>query len=795
MPFRRRGELRFWVRRCVEISAVALVYYAAALLGITLAFGDAPAPLVWSPDGAGLAAILLLGVVLLLTVTAVVTAALLRDNREEVIDLRRARGELEERVQERTLQLAVTNAALEGRIAEQERSGRDLRESHRALEEYVDSMSTLSAKVAQDGTLLLVNRAAQRASGLPYSELMQVKLLDAPWWGGDPAVRERVRGAFERAVSGFPVAYDETLRSGGGRVLTIDFSLVPVFGEDAAVRYVLVEARDITAQKNAETKFRGILESAPDAMVIVDSSGRIEIVNGQTERVFRYARGDLIGQPVEILVPERYREGHHEHCMSFFGDPAAIRMGAGRELYGRRSDGSEFPIEIGLSPIATGRGVYACASIRDISERKAADERLRESEARYRLLADHSTDLITRNSTGGVILYASPSVSSVLGYDPGEFVGHSYADYLHPDDLPALRIAHARLLHLKEDVTTTSRVRRRDGAYVWMESKTRAILHPDTGAVRELLATSRDVTDRRLAEEERDRAAAQLLQGQKLQAIGQLSAGIAHELNNPTGFILSNLTTLSDYFTRLSRLLQASDEAAARLARGESAEVVRTDLDRLRQELDAEFILTDFNQAVRDCVEGGKRIRDIVLSLRAFSHADEGERRLTDLNECLESTIRLCWNEIKYKAAVRRDGSRLPPVYGYPQRLNQVFVNLLVNAAQAIRERGEITISTRAEDGQAVVRICDNGEGISPDLLPRVFEPFFTTKPVGRGTGLGLHLAHKIVEAHGGGIEIRSEVGRGTEVTVRLPAAPENEAARVRNDTPGRPEARTEVQP
>jgi signal transduction histidine kinase len=182
---------------------------------------------------------------------------------------------------------------------------------------------------------------------------------------------------------------------------------------------------------------------------------------------------------------------------------------------------------------------------------------------------------------------------------------------------------------------------------------------------------------------------------------------------------------------------------------------------------------------VSDCKLGGEKIRDIVRSLREFSHVDPSELLPTDLNKVLEDSLRICWNELKYKATLKKEFGTLPAVPVYAQRLSQVFVNLLVNAAQAIDKRGEILLKTYVENDEAVVKIRDTGKGIAPEYLPKIFEPFFTTKEIGAGTGLGLHVAYKIITAHRGKIEVASEIGRGTEFTVRLPlqgAAPRKEA-------------------
>ncbi|HLF93032.1 MAG TPA: ATP-binding protein, partial [Planctomycetota bacterium] len=193
------------------------------------------------------------------------------------------------------------------------------------------------------------------------------------------------------------------------------------------------------------------------------------------------------------------------------------------------------------------------------------------------------------------------------------------------------------------------------------------------------------------------------------------------------------------------------------------------ELERLRREVDLPFLLKDFREAMGDIRGGAERIRDIVKNLREFTHLDPGEWKEADLGATLESAIRLCWNEIKYRAEIRRDFHDLPAAVCHPQQIEQVFVNLLVNAAQAMGNKGEIHLSIRREGDCAVIRIRDTGCGIAPEHRRKLFEPFFTTKPVGKGTGLGLHVVHKIIEAHHGRIEVESTVGVGTEFTVRLP--------------------------
>jgi len=282
-------------------------------------------------------------------------------------------------------------------------------------------------------------------------------------------------------------------------------------------------------------------------------------------------------------------------------------------------------------------------------------------------------------------------------------------------------------------------------------------------------ALQNEVAQRLRAEEERARMLGQLLQGQKLQAVGQLAAGIAHEINNPVGWTLTNLTVVAEHLVELEKLLRATDGAIQRMAAGGEPSQLAKELRSLRKEISPDALLEDCRDALKDCKGGAERIRDIVRKLREFSHVDEGELRSVDPRELIESSLQLCSNELKYKATVHREYGEVSPIRCYPQQIEQVLVNLLVNAAQSLPEKGDIYLRTRAEKDHAVIQIRDTGCGIAADLKHRLFEPFFTTKPIGKGTGLGLHMAYKIILAHQGKIEVESEEGRGTEFSILLP--------------------------
>lgn len=258
----------------------------------------------------------------------------------------------------------------------------------------------------------------------------------------------------------------------------------------------------------------------------------------------------------------------------------------------------------------------------------------------------------------------------------------------------------------------------------------------------------------------------QLLQSEKLASIGQLAAGVAHEINNPIGFVSSNLGTLREYIASLLKAVdsfeaeepQLSSEAQQRLA-------------AMRRSIDLAYLRQDAVNLIEESADGIRRVRQIVQDLKDFSHVDEAQWVWTDLRKGLDSTLNIVNNEIKYVADVVKDYGAIPEIQCLASQLNQVFLNMLVNASHAIGgTRGTITVRTgRVDDQQVFVEIADNGCGMAPQVVNRIFDPFFTTKPVGVGTGLGLSLAYGIVNKHGGRIDVSSTVGVGTTFRITLP--------------------------
>lgn len=277
---------------------------------------------------------------------------------------------------------------------------------------------------------------------------------------------------------------------------------------------------------------------------------------------------------------------------------------------------------------------------------------------------------------------------------------------------------------------------------------------------------------RRSTEDELRANQSMLIHIEKMASIGLLAAGVAHEINNPTGYIVSNLESLVDYMASIRRFLNECREFNSQLTDTDPTEITRTTahykalLDSWKRE-DIKYIVDDVCNLVDQTQDGAMRIAKIVGRLSNFARSDDGVTKVADINECLDSTLDIISNELKYKCEVLKNYVALPKLDCHPGQLSQVFMNILVNAAQAIPDRGTIVVATEYDDKEIRIRISDNGAGISPEILNRIFDPFFTTKEV--GTGLGLSVSHGIIEKHGGFIEVKSTIDTGSSFTIHLP--------------------------
>lgn len=417
------------------------------------------------------------------------------------------------------------------------------------------------------------------------------------------------------------------------------------------------------------------------------------------------------------------------------------------------------------------------------NERRAQE--LARSEGRLRGLIETTNDWVWEVDSECRYTYASPRVREILGYEPEDIIGKTPFELMTPEEATRVKEAFGPVLAKKNSFTNLVNANlRKDGTTVVLESSGKPFFN-ESGALLGYRGIDRDITLRKKTEEDNEKMRVQLVQSDKLASIGQLAAGVAHEINNPVGFVSSNLNALTGYIETLQELDSMNErlvEAARQGAfQGHSGIIEITglikEIEAFRAASDIRFTLKDSADLVAESKDGLQRIQSIVKGLKEFSHSAEAEMVRSDVNTCLEAAVKLGWHEIKYKAEVVKELGAVPLISCKPQQLTQVFLNMLVNASQAIEEKGSILVRSRLDGEEVKIEISDTGCGIPEDVIKRIFDPFFTTKPVGKGTGLGLSIAYGIISEHGGRIDIASEPGIGTCVTIFLPTGCEGIAA------------------
>jgi two-component system, NtrC family, sensor kinase len=378
-------------------------------------------------------------------------------------------------------------------------------------------------------------------------------------------------------------------------------------------------------------------------------------------------------------------------------------------------------------------------------------------------------------------LFLNPAAEKVYGRPIADFMSDPdlWFETVHPDDRKRVGACLPEILE-KGVLDIEYRIVRPDGEVRWIHDHIHAIFD-EYGKAASLNGLGTDITNSREAETRLKKSHAelqdayaklqdiqsQLLQSEKMASIGQLAAGVAHEINNPIGYVYSNLGSLQKYLGDVFTVLDAYARIEPLLSTHADAMNV---IQGVKQKADLEFLREDVSALMSESREGITRVKKIVQDLKDFSHVgSEEEWQPADLHHGIDSTLNIVNNEIKYKAEVKKEYADIPEVECLPPQLNQVFMNLLVNAAHAIEERGTITIRTGAADNMVWVEVSDNGKGIAPENLSRIFDPFFTTKPVGTGTGLGLSVSYSIIQKHHGSINVASEVGKGTTFRISLP--------------------------
>ncbi len=771
-----------------------------------------------------------------------------------------------------------------------------LKKSQEELQIILDAVPALVFFKDKDNRVLRVNKALAKLCGLPREEI-EGKTCEELW---PDQAKDYWEYDLEVIRTGKPVRdIVETISAKDGvRYLKTD--KFPYLDYDGSIIGIIGFSQDITELKKreqelqeSEERYRKLIESANDGIAIIYKSSHI-YVNKRYAEIFGYDNPEeLDGKPVfTVLHPEEHDRIKKINRGQWDGKLTPERY----EARGVRKDGTEILLEI-CSTISTYRNKkVSLVYIRDITERKKAEEALRKSEEKYRLVVENAKEAIII-AQDGQFRFANPAAARITGYTLDEFLSLRYEDLLHPDDRD-LVINHNRRRIEGKDVPElyAFRIIDKNGEIRWIENSGVRITW--NGAPASLLFLN-EITDRKIAEDALRRAHAdmeqliaslssilieltaegvikrwnkiaqkvlglseqeaigfhlgqvpikwewekvsealyqcikekspvrlndlpfdrqdstrgylgititpkldkqgelvgliimasditrrrnletQLLQAQKLESVGQLAAGIAHEINTPTQFVGDNTQFLKDAFGDLEELLTKYQELVHAVRQGRHAEDLLEEIDQLEQDIDLDFLKQEIPQAIEQSLEGLKRVSNIVRAMKEFSHPGSEEKTPIDINRAIQNTITVARNEWKYVADMETDfDPNLPLVPCLPGELNQVILNMIINAAHAIAEvvgdggkgKGKIKITTRKNGNWAEIRISDTGTGIPEKIRSKIFDPFFTTKEVGKGTGQGLAIARSIiVDKHGGTIDFETEEGKGTTFIIKLP--------------------------
>ncbi len=539
-----------------------------------------------------------------------------------------------------------------------------------------------------------------------------------------------------------------------------------------------VEEREerLREQQEHTARLQAVMMAAAEGIVTIDERGKIESFNAAAARIFGYPAEEVIGRNVSILMPAPHSERHDEYLRRYLDDQKGGLHCAGRELIGRRKDGSTFPLELAISEAVLGERRVFTGILRDITDRKQAEQELKRLHFHNKMILDSAGEGIVGLDGRGYVAFVNPAVEDMVGWTSSEMVGKRFHDLVHHTKRSGQPYAWSCC-----PLSTTLRegaARRVDHEAFWHKDGNSFPVEYVTTPMRQgrdivgAVLTFQDVTERRMLE-------GQLVQAQKLESIGQLAAGIAHEINTPTQFIGDNMRFLEDAFVDLQPLLSANQRLHAALAADRAEPRLVAEVAAAAGDADLEYVIEEIPTAIGQSLEGVERVANIVRAMKEFSHPGSEEMQPVDLNRAIENTLTVCRNEWKYVADVVTEfDPDLPTVHCLPNECNQVFLNLIINAAHAIAEKrqngstekGTITISTRRDGDWVEVRVADTGTGIPEACRRKVFDPFFTTKEVGKGTGQGLAIARSVLaDKHGGTLSFETVCGEGTRFVIRLP--------------------------
>jgi len=573
---------------------------------------------------------------------------------------------------------------------------------------------------APDEAILLVNRAFSELTGFSKEELLRMNARDLI---PEQHKEQRDRVVAQVLQTGEPVEYEiDYLRKNGSQV-PVSITLFAVKGDDGRPTGLAAIVRNLAERKRAEEQFRLVVESSPNGMLMVDKSGTILLVNRQIEQLFGYERTELIGQSVEMLVPQRMRSQHAGNRGEFYAHSELRAMGKGRDLYGVRKDGQEFPLEIGLNPIRTPDGMRVLASVVDISGRKLAEQALKKERDFIDAVLETAGALVVVLDREGRILRFNRACEETTGYSSEEVMGRYVWDlFIIPDEVAGVKAVFERL-HGGESRNEYENYWMAKDGFPRQISWSNTVIADSSGKADYVVSSGLDITEFKSIRE-------QLRKTEQIAELGTLASGMAHEIGTPMNVILGR----AEYLLR-----RTTDEG--------------------------------MKKGLATIVTQIERITKVMNQLLAFARRRPPERRAVDLAVIVDDTLEMFQERIVHSSITVEKAieAGIPSVQADRDQLIQVLINLVTNSLHAMTEGGRLRLTLDRDGSRVCLGVSDTGHGMPEEIRSKVFEPFFTTKDFGKGTGLGLTVVKGIVEEHGGTIAVESVIGKGSTFWVRLP--------------------------
>lgn len=670
---------------------------------------------------------------------------------------------------EDSIEKSAHTRKLEEQIKELQESNKHLARDRELMANYFETARNVIFRIDLDNVVIGVSHSLEEHFGIKVSEVINQPII---------AFHDKIKDNFEDPESYLKYAKQSTYKrheNGSLNILEMSRSgikllkpserqiaLLPrdIRKRDGEMVGKILTYVDITELSKTTDLIQTIVETSPVPTIVSRlEDGKIIFVNEPLAALVGMTQDGLVGKQ----TPDFYADpGAREEVVKRVKKDGYLRN---HEVRIKKIDGTVIWMIFNLTITELAGETVIIGALYDIDKRRKAEEELRESEERFRQLAENIYEVFWMTTPDkSRMIYVSPKYDEIWGRDIAELYEKpdAWLDYVHSEDRD--RVAAAITGQVSGDYDEVYRIMRPDGSERWIRD-TAFPIKDQSGNIYRICGVTEDITESKQVQEtlrvsldDLENAnrhlletQGQLIQSEKMASLGMLVAGIAHEINTPIGAVNSMHNTSVRAMQKLRDELKSFCDAECL----DNENVIKT------------FKLID--EANRVIETGTERVTTIVRRLRSFARLDEAELKEADLHEGLEDTLVLIHHEIKHNIEIVRNYGEIPSISCYPGRLNQVFLNILINGKQAIRDKGKITISTHLDNGKVFIEFADTGMGIPKEKLGKVFDPGFTTKGVGVGTGLGLSICYQIIQDHHGAIRVNSEVGKGTTFTIILP--------------------------